>query len=165
MKLSSLYDFSNIPDYLEYAWVCAPNAAAQTLTGNTITTLTLDTEVVDEGGHGSIASNQVTLAAGTYAYEASAPAVANTGDVSLVLGLYNVTSSKWVGQGNSLGSSTRAVASGQFTIEDTTVFDVRGYGAATNPPIKIQNAQNSEAYTLSTTGAEFRTNLKLWKLA
>jgi hypothetical protein len=48
MKLSTLY--TSVPEYIEFGWVTAPNAAGQSISANTITTLTLDTEVQDTGG-------------------------------------------------------------------------------------------------------------------
>jgi hypothetical protein len=69
MKLSTLY--TAVPEYIEFGWVTAPNAAVQSIPANTITTLTLNTEVADSGNLVSTpTNNQFTLPSGTYYFEA-----------------------------------------------------------------------------------------------
>jgi hypothetical protein len=171
MKLSTLY--TQVPDYLEYAWVCAPNAAGQSVSANTITTLTLDTEVVDAGGHGSIGSKQVTLAAGTYAFEASTFARPSGGFSSFaaLLSLYNVSDSAYVTRGglklisayNANPVGLGGTINGQLTISASKSFDLRLLSGAA---VTVDNGYHTSALsTLSTAGADQRTTLKLWKLA
>jgi hypothetical protein len=157
-----------IPDYLEYAWVCAPNATAQALTANTLTTLTINSEVADYGGHGSIGSNQVTLAAGTYAFQVLVPHT--LWNDSLVAGLYNITESKWVSRCSARGGVANdagyrqthqmIVVEGQFTIAASSVFEIQAFTNSLHT--SIGNA--TSAFTLATAGLDQRTTLQLWKL-
>jgi hypothetical protein len=172
MKLSTYY--TNLPAYLEYGWVCAPNAAGQSISANTITTLTLNTEVVDAGGYGSISlnpPNQVTLAAGTYYFEASTAIRHATYNAvaSALLAFYNVTDSAYVTRGG-LASFTggvsygaRGMINGQFTISGSKAFDLR---ILCPVAVSVDNGTyNLDLSTLTTASADQRTTLKLWKVA
>lgn len=55
-----------LQDYLLYTHELAAGTAAGDFTSGSWQTVPLNTEVSDTGGHGSVAANQVTLAAGTY---------------------------------------------------------------------------------------------------
>lgn len=163
MNLSTLT--GDAKPYLEYAWVCAPNTAGQSITANTITTLTIDTEVADTGNYGSIASNQITLAAGTYLYKGMAAygyngAYAN----SAILSLYNTTSSSYVSKKNT-GTVyyTELLIEGQFVIAAQSVFELRTITSGGG--IVGSNYNNGGVFTLATANADQRTTLKLWKLA
>lgn len=158
---------NQIPDYLEYGWVCAPNTAGQSITANTITTLTLDTEVADAGEFGSISSNQVTLGPGTYYYEASTGFQSSTQTYAcLILSLYNTTDSVFVGRhpfelyaANTGGPEL----SGQFTITSSKTFELRALATSQTGTIQIKSAGGTVAFTNSTAGADQRTTLKLWR--
>lgn len=81
-----------VDEYLEFSWRTAANAASQTSpSANTVTTLTLDTEVLDTGNYGSISGNEITLAAGTYTYSASVPIGYTVQSGDIYIRLYNVT--------------------------------------------------------------------------
>lgn len=167
MKLSAI--LGQVPDYLEYAWVVAPNAAAQSITANTVTTLTIDTEVADYGNHGSIAGNQITLAPGTYYFEAYTNAApASNVSVTSCLSLYNVTAASYISrsatQSVSVASGTfieRIYVNGQFVINATSAFDLR---LIANGATTIKESPQGVSFTLSTAGTSQRTTLKLWKL-
>lgn len=169
MLLSNYLLSGGVKPYLEYAWVTAPNTAGQSITANTITTLTIDTEVADTGNNGSISGNQITLAAGTYYFKANSPfgLAASTNGTITVLGLYNVSSSGWVTKKQNTNSNyaipIQTDFDGQFTIASPSIFEIRGISSATGIVgmgyIVITNA------TLSTAGADQRTTIKLWKLA
>lgn len=60
-------------DYILIEDQKASTTPGGTLTANTWVTRDLNTEQSDTGGHASVASNQITLAAGTYEIEASCP--------------------------------------------------------------------------------------------
>jgi hypothetical protein len=166
----SLYT-GGVKPYLEYGWVCAPNTAGQSITANTITTLTIDTEVADTGNFGSVASNQITLAAGTYYFDADIALTATAGDITL--GLYNTTASQYVSRrkitsgisGNTAAyvvyyysPSFRLV--GQFSITTSSVFDLRLVSS-----VAATNGSGTAPLSNSTAGADQRTTIKLWKLA
>jgi hypothetical protein len=150
--------------YLEYAWVTAPNAAGQPITADTITTLTLNTEVADTGNFGSISSNQITLAAGTYQFQANTHMSLNGGGEG-TLSLFNVSDSSYISRGSSQsGRSDNCDAPtliGQFSITSSKVFEIRYYNDEGG---NISNRAGSSVTTISTAGAEQRTTIKLWKV-
>lgn len=154
----------SLPDYLEYGWVCAANTAGQSISANTVTTLTIDTEISDSGGHGSVSANQVTLAAGTYYFEANVPIYQVSG-YDTVLSLYNVTDASYVTRRKIAYSFNGDISSvtliGQFTIASSKTFAVQALcaGGSSN------NGVGTSPLTLGTSGADQRTTLKLWKLA
>jgi hypothetical protein len=168
MILTSLIGGGAKP-YLEYGWVTAPSTASQSIASNTVTTLTIDTEVADSGNFGSIASNQITLAAGTYYYDAFVPVGAWSNDC--IFSLYNTTTSAYISKIKALAIYGGAAywnyywnpplnLKGQFTIATSSVFELR---LAANGAIGV--GVGSTAFTLSTAGADQRTTIKLWKLA
>lgn len=168
MILSSLIGGGAKP-YLEYGWVTAPNTAGQSIAANTITTLTIDTEVADTGNYGSIASNQITLAAGTYYFKANAPHGASSAGAPLlaILGLYSVTGSTWVTKRQHSETNyavpLQVEVDGQFTVGSSTVFELRMAGSK-NFTVGMGYSNISD-FTLATAGADQRTTIKLWKLA
>lgn len=165
MNLSTLT--GDAKPYLEYGWVCAPNTAAQIPPANTITTLTIDTEVADTGNFGSIASNQITLAAGTYYFKAHSPcSVAVNYYGSGTLGLYNVTASKYVTIGcqDTVNGTGTFKVEGQFTISSTAVFELRVCAGGSYGWFVANFGGGGQSF-LSTAGADQRTTIKLWKLA
>lgn len=164
MNLSSLY--TSIPDYLEYAWKPAPNAAGQAVSANSITTLTMDTEVSDLGGHGSInaGTSTITLNAGTYYYEALTNCTAGA-VIGGVLYLYN-GSSQVSGASLLPFNSSNSSGGGRGELKGNLVLTTTGSltlrllvsGAVTVETCSLTN------FTLSTANADQRTTIKLWKL-
>lgn len=166
MLLSNYILNGGVKPYLEYGWVCAPNTAGQSITANTITTLTIDTEVADTGNNGSISGNQITLSAGTYYYNGIIP-FGYSGSSYLagaIVSLYNITNSSYITR-MSCGALyvTNNTIIGQFTILSTTVFEMRII--STNSGLIGQNYYGSGNFTNTTAGADQRTTIKLWKLA
>jgi hypothetical protein len=165
MNLSTLIGSAN--PYLEYGWVTAPNTAGQSITNNTITTLTVNTEVADTGNFGSIASNQITLAAGTYYYKATVQCDVGNATFGGAFSLYNITASRYVSTtGPITGGVSYAnafVLEGQMTITSSSVFDLRMLSAQSG--MLIKTAGYASNFTNSTSGADQRTTIKLWKLA
>ena len=167
MLLSNYLLSGGVKPYLEYGWVTAPNAARQSISANTITTLTIDTEVADTGNNGSISGNQITLNAGTYYFKLSAYIFSlASNDVHTILSLYNVSDNQYISKSalTQAGSSTYNAApqlDGQFTIASSKVFDIRliTNGSSNN------GSGGFTQFTLSTAGADQRTTIKLWKLA
>lgn len=178
----SLYT-GGVKPYLEYGWVCAPNAAGQSIAANTITTLYFSNEIADTGNFGSLsagtfptgtasATSQITLAAGTYYYEASAPIVHSNGSyIAFILSLRkNVTATPEIVSSVSTvyvsAPSSPTLLKGQFTITTSTVFDLTVAASIWNG--SIFNGVTSSyvtSFTLATAGADQRTTIKLWKLA
>ncbi len=170
MNLSSI--ITGVPEYIEYGWVTAPNAAGQSIAANTITTLTIDTAVsatAIAGTYSSIASNQITLSAGTYYFEASVSTRQTSSySGSGLLSLYNTSDSSYITRGRIWDSyagqpySAFGTIKGQFAITSQKTFDLR---ILTTLACTIDNGAAGFALsTLSTAGADQRTTMKLWKL-
>lgn len=166
MKLSTLY--TSVPEYIEFGWVTAPNAAGQSISANTITTLTLDTEVADTGNLVSApSSNEFTLPAGTYYYEAQTRYGSTGGEIASNFSLYNVTGSTVVsssGRGSLAGHNLRSISmvlNGNLQISAATTFDLRLLLGAS---ATVDNGNGGNKFTNSTAGADQRTTIKLWKL-
>ena len=171
MLLSNYLLSGGVKPYLEYAWVTAPNDAGQTITNNTITTLTINTEVADTGNNGSISANQITLNSGTYYYEIYVPLVSASSNYNaLIFALRKnpSTSPEFIsrkgfqGYANTFPDKT---LSGQFTINTSTVFDITAITTCDVGSSVIRTAAGGTPFTLSTAGADQRTTIKLWKLA
>jgi hypothetical protein len=171
MLLSNYLLSGGVKPYLEYGWVCAPNTAGQAITANTITTLTIDTEVADTGNNGSIFGNQITLNSGTYYYEIYVPLTSvNSNYNALIVGLRKnpSTSPEFIsrkgfqGYANTFPDKT---LSGQFTINTSTVFDITAITTWDVGSSVIRTTAALTPFTLSTAGTDQRTTIKLWKLA
>lgn len=181
MKLSTLY--TTVPEYIEFGWVTAPNAGAQGINANTITPLNLNTEVTDTGNLVSApSSNQFTLPAGTYYFEALTQLGVLRADTNIgaIFSLFNVSDSIYISRASSGGTSlevlshggqyeyfsnpakekiTRLPLNGQFVILTNKVFELR---VLSNCDSSVCSAV--AAFTNSTAGADQRTTIKLWKL-
>lgn len=115
-------------DYLHYQDQQTSGTYGGTFTSGAWRTRVLNTELADTGGHGSLASNAVTLAAGTYWLRASAPGYKcgvhnmrwrNTSDGITVL---NGTSSL---SNTTDFSVIRSSVSGIFTISASKTFELQ----------------------------------------
>ena len=148
------------PDY-----ICIQDQKAQNTNGGTFTsgdwrTRDLNVEQSDSGGHASVASNQITLAAGTYICSARAPAAACEHQVAR---LYNVTDAAVILSGTSRYLSTGDTAlgvseiHGKFTIAASKVIEVQHYCSQT---------RNTNGFGVaSNLAVEIYTVIELWKVA
>jgi hypothetical protein len=96
-----------------------------TFTSGADRTHVLDTENADAGGHASVGSNQITLAAGTY--QCFIGAVAYTVD-KWKCWLYNTTGSASLVNGSTVkavNSGINSVGQGRFTISESSVLELR----------------------------------------
>ena len=114
------------------------NVDGGTFTSGAWRTRTLNTEVTNEITGASLASNQITLPAGTYEIDASAPGF-NCGDHKAKLANITDTSDTLIGTSESAGaannSSGRSLVRGRFTIAGTKTFELQhrcGTTQATN---------------------------------
>jgi hypothetical protein len=121
----------------------------------------LNTEVVDVGNNASVASNQVTLQAGTYEFMASAPA---GGGCVHVARLYNITDATVVAVGTAEFSSatamfavTHSVVQGRFTISSSKVFELQH---------RVHTTRATEGFGVATSmGTEVYSVLEIWRVA
>lgn len=122
-----------VPAYIHVREQQASGTAGGTFTAGAWRTRVINTEVSDAGGFCSIASNQITLAAGTYIARVTAPAK----QVSYhVCKLYNVTDGADVligveAEDGGAAITTRSEAVGKFTIAAPKVFEVQHQCGAT----------------------------------
>ena len=106
-----------------------------TFTSGAWRTRDLNTEVVDTGSHASVASNQITLAAGTYRADIFAPGNGVTGHRAR---LQNITDGTTVLLGSSAyapntspSGLSYSVVKGRFTIASTKTLEVQHYCSST----------------------------------
>jgi hypothetical protein len=105
-----------------------------TFTSGAWRTRDLNTEVVDTGGNGSVSSNQVTLAAGTYDVIGSAPAFNLSYHAAR---LYDITNSAVLLDGTGeftqggASVSTRSWVIGRIVLSGSTVIELQHYSAGT----------------------------------
>lgn len=137
--------------YLEYRDEKAANTAGGTATAGSFETRTLNTEHADAGNHGSLAANQITLAAGTYEADIAVPGAGGVN--AFIAKLRNITdgadtltgTSAIAGGGNIMAHSR---ITGRFTIAAPKVFEV----------------QMCVATTVATNGWGFPTNLGIGEM-
>jgi len=121
----------------------------------------LNTVLTNEIAGSSLAANQITLPAGTYFVEASAPAYRV--DYHKVK-LYNITdaSDVIIGTSDKSGAAAdytqdRSIVSGRFTIAGVKVFELQHYGLTTRA--------NNGLGTVCTFGVvEVFAEVKIWKI-
>lgn len=138
-------------------YICIVDQKTQNTDGGTFTseswqTRDLNTELADTGNHASVASNQITLAAGTYRVYISAPAF---GVHKHMAKLVNVTDTADILTGTSEYTEaasyvTRSIIIGRFTIADTKVLEVQHKCSTTVASIGLGFASNLdvETYTI-----------------
>lgn len=148
-------------DYLEYREQQTAGTNGGTFTSGAWQTRVLNTEVHDTGSHGSLSSNQITLAAGTYLVEIHAPARACAFHQAR---LYNVTDAATaiVGSSNESGTGSGQTAFslvvGRITIAASKTFEVQHRCSATAATTGFGSAVNFgevEVYTVA----------RFWKVA
>ncbi len=139
----------------------ATNTAGGTATAATWTTRDLNSVRVNRIPGSSVASNQITLPAGTYRFDARAPAI---GVGAHQIRLRNITDAVDVDTGSSgfsissaLNAQTDSVICGEFTIAATKVFEIQHNVAVTRATNGFGAAAN-----LGTT--EIYTQARFWRL-
>ena len=125
-------------------------------------TRVLNTTIVNTISGASLASNQVSLPAGTYDFLATAPGQGN--GITRRLRLYNVTDSAFLGYGPTLtypgsGSVTlTATCFGRFTLAGTKTIELRDYQSA-------GTATSGFGSAMSTGETECYATLEIWKVS
>lgn len=146
--------------YLEYRDEKAANTAGGTATSGSFQTRTLNVEAADAGGHGTLAANQVTLAAGTYECFALVPGAGGVNQFQAKL--RNVTdstdtligTSAVAGGGNIMAHS---FLSGRFTIAGAKAFEVQ-------MRVNTTIATNGWGFPANLGVTEVYTVLRCWKV-
>lgn len=146
--------YSAVGDYILIQDQKAQNTGGGTFTLGAWRTRDLNTEVSDDGGYASVASNQITLLSGTYTFHISCPAFAVNRHQAL---LYNVTdnaviavgSSEVSGSNDSTGS--RSVITGKVVLASNKVLEVRHQSQSTQATYGFGVEANftTEVYTIA----------------
>lgn len=139
----------------------AANTAGGGSTASTWNVRTLNTEDSDADGILTLASNQVTLAAGTYICRARAPHFAGTSAGRHKLRLRNVTDTTTVLVGSSAlvdEAQTDSFLSGRFTIAASKALELQHYTALTQ-------ATNGLGVETNAGEVEVYAELEFWKVA
>jgi hypothetical protein len=108
----------------------ADNVSAGTFTSGAWRTRTLNTEVADTGGHATLASNQITLAPGTYRLRASAPGEAVGSHKARFQNITDGTTvaygtNEWSDGANGNAALTKSIIETRFTITATKTFELQ----------------------------------------
>lgn len=146
--------------YLEFRDEKAAGTNAPDSTTGSWLTRVINTEHSDVGGHGSLAANQITLAAGTYECQISVPAYAVGRHQARLQNITDATTTM-VGRSAVNASTatvtTESVITGRFTIAAQKTFEVqhRVASAQTNGLGLAANFGHTETYTVA----------RFWKVA
>jgi len=135
----AIHDASPI-DYLLYTHYTV-EAHGGSLGDGSWQTRPLNTEDIDSGGHGSLASNQITLVAGTYEFFASAQGYAVSAHQ---LRLYNATDAAAIAYGVQAKAvaepyGTNAMVQGRFTIAASKAIELQHRGGAIQVTVGMGN--------------------------
>ena len=144
------------PDYILIRDEKASGTGGGTFTSGAWRTRDLNTESSDTGNHASIASNQITLAAGTY--EFSAKALSSSSD-RVQARLQNITDTISIvglsGNSNSVSGETHvSMVDGKFTIATSKIFELQ-HRCSTTGNFGLASSFGIEAYA----SVEFRKTL------
>lgn len=138
------YFYSKRLDILHYQDQKTSGTAADNITQATWATRVLNTEVVDTGNFGTLASNQVSLLAGNYLAFFTGNINAN---VTHQMRLRNVTDSETLATSKSNGASLGAntIGMGRFTISATKTIELQHWhnnGGATAGGAPVSTGTN-----------------------
>ena len=162
----TLKDGGAFPAGLLNDYICILDQKAQGTAGGTFTngawrTRDLNTEQSDDGGHASVSSNQITLAAGTYICHISCPAFyvashqARLWDITNSTLLLTGTSEDTQSSGG--GYTTRSFIAGKITLAGSTVLEIQHQCATTEGTWGFGASLNA--------GVEIYTMAEFWKVA
>jgi len=138
-------------DYILITDEKAQNTAGGTFTSGAWRTRDLNTEKVDIGNHASVASNQITLAAGTYRCRAACPA-SEVGRHAARL--QNITDGTTIATGSSAygaaGAGSVSFVVARFTITAQKVIEVQHQCAITvsTNGLGVESNFQVETYTM-----------------
>jgi hypothetical protein len=163
---TNMQNIGNYP-YLEYAWVTTLGNTGQLFSADTETPCNLNTEIADTGNNGLLASNQITLKAGTYLIEVfflldiSAASFADaTGWIQNVTNNTRITQFKATGDPNQwLHMTTKT----QATFNQQTTIELRGM-CTEDAYIRNYIAGSTNWSVAASSQPAQLTTIKLWKV-
>ncbi len=146
-------------DYILIRDIKAAGVDGGTFTSGAWRTRDLIEESSDVGGHAGLGANRITLVAGTYEFEVSAPAYLVG---SHQVRLYNISDASIVTSGSVMYNAgacvTRSEACGRFTITSPKVFEVQHRCSITQASTGFGKACNFGSW-------EQYTVARFWKVA
>lgn len=137
-------DYVKFQAYLRFLDQKANNTAAASLTLGAWRTRELTVEEVDSDNLGSLASNQMTLAAGTYFAYCTAQSTVAAGNGRLRL--RDTTGGATLLQGNNIVAQSVMILVGVFTIQTQSVIELQHYPSATGTGGTALNSGDNEVY-------------------
>lgn len=139
----------------------ASGTSGGSATSGSYVTRTLQTTKTNEISGASLAANQITLPAGTYRIDASAPAYNVDGHQAILLNVTDATTPV-VGTAehsfSSSGALTRSIVKGTFTIAGTKVFELRHH-------VTTSFASRGLGYETGYGNVEVYAEVQIWKIA
>jgi hypothetical protein len=139
----------------------AANTEGGTFTSGAWRTRTLNTTKTNEISGASVGSNQITLPAGTYFIDASAPAVLCAEHKAKLANITD-TSDTIIGSSEAAGTASaaaaRSVVQGRFTIADVKVFELQHRCSTTRSTDGLGRASNLGV-------VEVYSEVMIWKVA
>ena len=170
LSTNIMQTIGNYP-YLEYAWVTEPNAAGQSITGDSVgstpTVLTITDKTIDTRNLVTqpVASNQFRVPAGTYQFQLELLMGYGTfysGDY--ILYLYNNTASTYIAKGKraNIAASSEVPLIGQFKLGADSDLDARILVA--DSCTVGRNFADGAIHVATLAGGDQRTTIKLWKV-
>jgi hypothetical protein len=163
---TNMQNIGNYP-YLEYAYISTlGNTTAQQFAADTETVCTLNTEIVDLGNFGELASNQITLSPGTYSIEVFFLLDTTTAFADATGWIHNVTNNTRITQFKAKGDVNQWLhmeTKVQATFNTQTTIELR---AMVTDLCYIRNSapgSNSWSTAVGTEPAQ-HTTIKLWKV-
>ena len=151
-----------LPDYIRLSDTQASGTVGNSYATGAWRTMVVNTEEQDDGGHCALASNQITLSAGTYAIKILIPSFYwSSESLQNLLRVRNTTGSanvlKWP---NFYLSASEAYQTGHFT------FDGR-FTINASQALELQIDKSSTSNLLANTDgdSEIYLTAELWKLA
>jgi hypothetical protein len=151
-----------LPDYIRLSDTRASGVAGTSYISGGYRTLVLNTEEQDDGGHCALASNQITLSAGTYAIKIVIPSFDwSSESLTNLLRVRNTTGSanvlKWP---NFYLSASEAYQSGHFTFDGRFTIN-----ASQALELQIDKSTTSNLLANTDGDSEIYLTAELWKLA
>jgi hypothetical protein len=160
-----------VPDYVEFAWVCAPSDNAQPITQNVYNTVYMNTTVLNTIAGASLSAGSAppstvttsfTIPKGKYYFEAG-PGLSGytvlSYNLPLIFSLYNITTSTYVAK---MTKPPFQPLNGLIDISSPSQFNLQVLSSQNFTLGK--NWNNGAMITNSTSNADQRATIKLWKL-
>jgi len=134
--VQGILDLAGAGDYLLYEHRLSNDTNGTNYTSNAWRTVTLNTEVFDTGNHGSLSSNVITLAAGTYRVTARTVIASASGTMYASVRFRNTSDSSTVANSGQFAQDqdrmVQPICRGRFTIAGAKDFEFQVWPGSQN---------------------------------